>query len=101
MIILNIPEGVYNRYKKMTKNQKIEVTSIYFPSVLLSIINEQFCGGGSEYTDRKWYGAIRDSIDNRGIIPSDNDPYIVTMAIIGDLLTEGVGYIPVVEEVNQ
>lgn len=96
-IILYIPKNDYEKYRTMGKNQKIEVTSIYFPPVLLSIIDEQFCKGKSDYTDRKWYAAIKDSLNARFINPMDNDPYIIVMEIIGELLSEGVSFIPTME----
>ena len=99
-IIIYIPEEVSNRHKKMTKNQKIEVTSIYFPPVLQDIIAEYFCNGNTDYSDRKWYNAIRDAITVRNIDTVKTGPYQIMMWIIGDLLAEGVGYIPVAEEVS-
>ena len=100
-IIISIPPEVYGRYKKMTRNQKIEVTSIYFPSVLLDIIYEHFYAEGSDYKNHKWYGAINDALTARGIDPAENSPYDSMSVILGGLLSEGVGYIQLAEEVNQ
>ena len=100
-IILQVPEEVYQKYRKMTKNQKIEVTSIYFPAVLQSIISNNFVENTSEYADRRWYGAIKDALYARGIDPRGQDPYIIMMAVIGDLMTEGVSFIPIQESESQ
>ena len=96
-IILFVPQEVFDRYIKMTKNQKIQVTSMYFPPVLQSIIYNIFAEGVREYSDRKWYGSIKDTLSNKGIDPTEEDPYNVMMEVLKELLVEGASYIPIQE----
>ncbi len=92
-IVLTIPREVFDRYSKMTRNQKIQITSMYFPPVLENIIDTVFAEGFNEYSDRKWYDAIKKSLELKNINPSDNDAYVAMMAVLGDLLVEGSMYV--------
>ncbi len=92
-ILLYVPREVYDKYSKMTRNQKIQVTSIYFPPVLESILSNIFIDDMKEYADRMWYGSIQQALESRGINPQDYDAYQVMMSILGDFLIEGVMFI--------
>ncbi|MBE6514963.1 MAG: hypothetical protein E7Z69_08090 [Thermoplasmata archaeon] len=92
-IVVSIPYNTYTMYCGMSKSQKVEFTAIYFPPVLVSVIQKYFTEGGEEYVDRKWYQAISEAMSSYGVDPSKDDPYLIMSALIGGLLDEGATFI--------
>ena len=91
-IILDIPAPVYEKYSKMNRNQKVQVTAMYFPPVLQNIIQSVFIDeyNRENYRNCSWFEAIDQTLKNRNIDVKRNDPYVSMMAILGDLLVDGV-----------
>lgn len=91
-IVIALPHDVFVSYKNMDRFQRISMTAIYFPPVLVELIHRMYIdrdGEIDEQSNSRWYSAIDDAINNMSISPAETGPYNAAMMIISGLLEDG------------
>jgi len=91
-IVIALPHNVFVSYKNMDRFQRTSMTAIYFPPVLVELIQRMYIdrdGEVAEQSNSRWYSAIDDAINNMSINPAETGPYNAAMLIISGLLEDG------------
>ena len=99
-----LPEEVFASYKKMTRQERLILTSIYFPPVLTQIVQDVYYDriyDEGELSGRHWYMAVENAIASYGINMEKENAYSASMAMIEGLLRDGAETVTLFKEANE
>lgn len=100
-----LPEEVFSAYKRMNRQERLVLSSIYFPPVLVQIVQDVYIDSiydHDELDGRHWFTAINNALDSYNIDPSNLSAYPIAMELIGGLLRDGATTVPMFnQEVRQ
>ena len=91
-IDIYLPEEIFASYKKMNRQERLILTSIYFPPVLTQIIQDVYYDHTferNELSGKHWYIAIENAVASYNIDFEKGCAYVVSMNIIEGLLRDG------------
>lgn len=91
-IDIYLPEQIFASYKKMNRQERLVLTSIYFPPVLTQIIQDIYYDKSyddDELNGKKWYLAIENARESYGIDLEKETAYSTSIGMIEGLLRDG------------
>ena len=87
-----LPEEVFASYKKMNRQERLILTSIYFPPVLTQIVQDVYYDNifdRNELSGKHWYMAIENAVASYNIDFEKECAYTASMGMIEGLLRDG------------